>query len=97
MSSAPARNQPDFMTQPSTLQSFPLEGRKILLRRASAMARFVTEVIQSMPVGEDFDSAQARGFITATPNGRVGASGQRRRRLPQQQRLDEGAGDGVTG
>lgn len=130
-----ARNQPDFMTQPSTLQSFPLEAgiqaikdsvsftdfeafynhllenlpqnspetrkryaslvvrwlfpdRKLggILPRAwqiyrddqlllelarvtvlevePVIARFVTEVIQSMPVGENFDPAQARDFIT---------------------------------
>ena len=39
-------------------------ARVTVLEVEPVIARFVTEVVQSMPVGEDFDQAQARDFIT---------------------------------
>ena len=39
-------------------------ARVTVLEVEPVIARFVTEVIQSMPVGQDFDPAQARDFIT---------------------------------
>ena len=40
-------------------------ARVTVLEVEPVIARFVTEVIQSMPVGRDFDQAQARDFITS--------------------------------
>ena len=40
-------------------------ARVTVLEVEPVIARFVTEVIQSMPVGRDFDPAQARDFITS--------------------------------
>ena len=40
-------------------------ARVTVLEVEPVIARFVTEVIQSMPVGQDFDQAQARDFITS--------------------------------
>ena len=40
-------------------------ARVTVLEVEPVIARFVTEVIQSMPIGRDFDQAQARDFITS--------------------------------
>jgi hypothetical protein len=40
-------------------------ARVTVLEVEPVIAQFVTEVIQSMPVGQDFDQAQARDFITS--------------------------------
>jgi hypothetical protein len=40
-------------------------ARVTVLEVEPVIARFVTEVVQSMSVGEDFDQAQARDFITS--------------------------------
>lgn len=39
-------------------------ARVTVLEVEPVIARFVTEVIQAMPIGQEFDSAQARDFIT---------------------------------
>ena len=41
-------------------------ARVTVLEVEPVIARFVTEVIQSLPVGQVFDQAQARDFITGT-------------------------------
>jgi hypothetical protein len=40
-------------------------ARVTVLEVEPVIARFVTEVVQSMPVGQSFDQAQARDFITS--------------------------------